>query len=207
MARDGAKTQNGRREMSQQEQQARKERVLTQGRASVVRGISDAVVLKDGDSFFLAQADGQVPLGGTHGYGLYYHDCRYLHGYELELADTAPNPLVATANRGGVSPVWLRRRLHAHLQRHFGGSDFFRTPPVARTLFRLRARAVRCSGSLPGRLPPAGVGGRRGPVLPRNSIGSATRSVRENVTHRAAPAARLYRARHGARVTSWRCNS
>lgn len=46
-------------------------------------GVADAVVLKDEDIFLLTARDGSVPLGGKHGLGLYYHDCRFLDGYEL----------------------------------------------------------------------------------------------------------------------------
>ena len=48
----------------------RKQQVLTKGRASVVRSITDAVVAKDGEPFFLCEPDGQVPVDGRHGYGL-----------------------------------------------------------------------------------------------------------------------------------------
>ncbi|MGH9683912.1 MAG: amylo-alpha-1,6-glucosidase [Candidatus Acidiferrales bacterium] len=59
--------------------------------------MADAVVLKDEDIFFLTARDGSVPLGGKHGLGLYYHDCRFLEGYELAIAGQAPQGLVATA--------------------------------------------------------------------------------------------------------------
>lgn len=60
-------------------------------------GMADAVVLKDEDIFFLTARDGSVPLGGKHGLGLYYHDCRFLQAYELTIGDEAPEGLVATA--------------------------------------------------------------------------------------------------------------
>ncbi len=37
---------------------------------------------------------------GSHGFGLYYHDCRYLNGYELKLADARLNVLVSDAAQG-----------------------------------------------------------------------------------------------------------
>ncbi|MBI4493925.1 MAG: amylo-alpha-1,6-glucosidase [Chloroflexi bacterium] len=83
-----------------QERHARKQRVLARGTPSITRSIADAVVVKDEDLFFLAKPDGTVPLGGEHGFGLYYHDCRYLHGYELTLADTYPEALVSSEARG-----------------------------------------------------------------------------------------------------------
>lgn len=44
--------------------------------------------------------DGSVPLRGRHGFGLYYHDCRFLNGYELKLAGRQPHVLVAPPRRG-----------------------------------------------------------------------------------------------------------
>lgn len=78
----------------------RKQELLTQGKPSVTRGIADAIVIKDRDLFFLSEPDGSVPMDRRHGLGLYYHDCRYLNGYEFRLADTVPNLLVASGTRG-----------------------------------------------------------------------------------------------------------
>ena len=83
-----------------EERQERKQRIQTHGRSSVTRSIADAIVIKAGDMFFLSEPNGRVPLGGTHGYGLYYHDCRFLNGYELKLAQTDPDLLAASADRG-----------------------------------------------------------------------------------------------------------
>jgi glycogen debranching enzyme len=80
--------------------EARKQQVLTHHTASKVPGIADAVVVKDEDVFFVCQPDGQVPIGPPHGLGLYYHDCRFLSGYELRLSGTKPSELAATAERG-----------------------------------------------------------------------------------------------------------
>ncbi|MFS8065767.1 MAG: glycogen debranching N-terminal domain-containing protein [Byssovorax sp.] len=66
----------------------------------VKESISDAVVAKDEDIFLLSHPSGDVPLDGEHGLGLYYHDCRYLNGYELTLDDVAPTALEADASRG-----------------------------------------------------------------------------------------------------------
>src|SRR5436305_3526919 len=82
------------------EQRQRKQEVLTRGTPSTAESISHALVIKDGDVFFLASPDGRVPADDGHGLGLYYHDCRYLCGYEMKLAGALPVPLVATAERG-----------------------------------------------------------------------------------------------------------
>lgn len=83
----------------------RRDRVLTQGKPSVTRSIADAIVIKDGDLFFLSEPDGQVPLDRHHGLGLYHGDCRYLSGYELHLAGRPPN-LLAAATQHGFATVF-----------------------------------------------------------------------------------------------------
>jgi N-terminal domain of (some) glycogen debranching enzymes len=93
-----------------EERQERKQRIQTHGRSSVTRSIIDAIVIKAGDMFFLSEPNGRVPLGGTHGYGLYYHDCRFLNGYELKLAQTDPDLLAASADRGFMSITELTTR-------------------------------------------------------------------------------------------------
>jgi hypothetical protein len=90
----------GKHDVSPQEQQERQQRVLTPGTPAIVRSIADAVVIKDENIFFLTAPDGRVPLGDDHGFGLYYHDGRFLNGYELQLAGTTPQALVSTAERG-----------------------------------------------------------------------------------------------------------
>ena len=79
---------------------ARKEQVLTQRTASIVHSISDAVVAKDGEPFFLCPPDGQVLCQPGHGYGLYHHDCRFLSGYEMRIAGATPSSLAASEAEG-----------------------------------------------------------------------------------------------------------
>jgi glycogen debranching enzyme len=86
--------------LTAQQKHERKQRVLTKGAPSIALSIAEAVVIKDGNLFFLARQDGTVPLSQGHGFGLYYHDCRYLNGYELTLNRVHPEPLVATAEWG-----------------------------------------------------------------------------------------------------------
>lgn len=76
-------------------------RVVQHGRASTTSSIAQAVVLKHNELFFLCDPDGDVPLNDAHGLGLYYHDCRYLNGYELRLGD-APADVLATSAGAGV---------------------------------------------------------------------------------------------------------
>lgn len=93
--------------LSPQERNERKQRVLTQGAPSMAQSIAQAVVVKDHNVFFLANPDGSVPLESGHGLGLYYNDCRFLNGYELNIADVTPSPLVSTAARGSMAVFQL----------------------------------------------------------------------------------------------------
>jgi hypothetical protein len=102
-----AHAEGGKRPLSPQEQEERKQRVLTHGTPAVVRSIADAVVVKAESLFFLTEPDGRVPLDEDHGFGLYSHDCRFLNGYELKLAGTAPQAMVSTAERGFLAVFQL----------------------------------------------------------------------------------------------------
>ncbi|MGO9179658.1 MAG: glycogen debranching N-terminal domain-containing protein [Candidatus Limnocylindrales bacterium] len=62
--------------------------------------LADAIVVKDRELFFLCPPTGRIPLEEHHGFGLYYHDCRYLDGYDLHLSGLAPTPLAASAAIG-----------------------------------------------------------------------------------------------------------
>ena len=71
------------------------------------RSVARAVVIKEGDVFFLAEHNGEVPAGNHDGFGLYYQDCRFLNGYELRLAGTNPIALVCSAERGSIAQFEL----------------------------------------------------------------------------------------------------
>lgn len=89
----------------------------------ITRSTANALVIKDEDVFFLTDTDGTVPLEKGHGFGLYYHDCRYLNGYELRLAGRKPESLVWSAEQGFMATLGLSnpdmmledgRLLHRH---------------------------------------------------------------------------------------------
>jgi glycogen debranching enzyme len=69
-------------------------------RAAFVESIAHALVIKDEDIFSLCAEDGEIPLKGRHGYGLYYHDCRFLDGYEVRLAGSPLQSLTSSAGAG-----------------------------------------------------------------------------------------------------------
>jgi glycogen debranching enzyme len=75
--------------------------ILTKGAPPVANSIAKAVVIKHGNLFFLAPPGGEVPLARGHGFGLYYHDCRFLNGYELFVGGEHPEPLAARSWEGG----------------------------------------------------------------------------------------------------------
>jgi len=85
----------------------RKHEMLTRSHPAVVRSISDAVVIKDGEPFFLCPPDGQIPIDGVHGFGLYHHDTRFLSGYEVRILGKTPESLVATAAAGTMAVIEL----------------------------------------------------------------------------------------------------
>jgi glycogen debranching enzyme len=71
------------------------------GVGSVPSVVSDAVVIKDDNLFFLVPPDGQVSTEERHAYGLYYRDCRYLSGYQVTLGpDISLEPLLSPENVG-----------------------------------------------------------------------------------------------------------
>lgn len=82
------------------EKQKRKELVFASPAPSVTLSIADAVVIKNENLFFLTKPDGSIPLDGKHGFGLYYHDCRYLDGYQVQIAGADPTVLVSNADSG-----------------------------------------------------------------------------------------------------------
>lgn len=96
-----SRTKNGRKA----ELADRKQRILTHGTPSVTSGIADAIVTKAENIFFLTDPSGCVPVAPGHGLGLYYHDCRYLRGYEVLLGKEQPTILAATTDDIGRSAV------------------------------------------------------------------------------------------------------
>ncbi len=95
------------RPQSHEDQQQRKQQVLTHGTASAVHSIADALVIKDRDLFFLCKPDGDTPIDGDHGFGLYYDDCRFLRGYEMRLASDLADRLASSAGAGNAMDIAL----------------------------------------------------------------------------------------------------
>ncbi len=83
-------------------------------RAKGARGqptnIANAIVIKDADVFMLCQSDGGCPLDDDQGFGLYYHDCRFLKGYEISIGKSRLNALVSSAADGYKAEFELTNR-------------------------------------------------------------------------------------------------
>ena len=80
----------------------RREETLTKARPAMADSLADAIVIKNENVFFVARPDGNVPLRNSHGLGLYYHDCRYVNGYEIEVAGVKPAHLSASSVQGSI---------------------------------------------------------------------------------------------------------
>jgi len=75
-------------------------RVAQHGRASITSSIAHALVIKHDELFFLCEPNGEIPMDISHGLGLYYHDCRYLNGYQLLVGGIRPDRLAVNAGQG-----------------------------------------------------------------------------------------------------------
>src|SRR5690349_13787574 len=71
------------------------------------KGMAEALVIKDGNLFFLSERDGNVPLSAGHGFGLYHNDCRFLNGYELTVGGRKAEVLVRNAERDFMATLGL----------------------------------------------------------------------------------------------------
>src|SRR5690348_11496769 len=100
------------------EQQAKRrssDETLTKSRPTDVESLAQAIVMKKDNLFFVARPDGNVPMTANHGMGLYYHDCRYLNGYELSIGGKTPAALSASAVQGAVGIFTLTNpEMHLH---------------------------------------------------------------------------------------------
>jgi glycogen debranching enzyme len=62
------------------------------------RDIRDATLIKEGDLFILADAEGNVPRNNREGYGLYLGDTRYLSAYDFAIQDLRPTILLSSGH-------------------------------------------------------------------------------------------------------------
>jgi len=76
---------------------------LPYGEAIALSDIGDALIIKEGDLFLMTDADGNIPRGNRHGYGLYKGDTRYLSVYDLSFGEVKPVALLSTGALGYAS--------------------------------------------------------------------------------------------------------
>jgi glycogen debranching enzyme len=62
--------------------------------------LADSIVIKDGNVFLVTMRDGRLPIGVDHPLGLWFRDCRFLHGHELRICGRLPRLLTATDAAG-----------------------------------------------------------------------------------------------------------
>ncbi len=77
-----------------------RDELFSQGEAVTVADIRDAIVIKEGSLFMMADREGNLPPGEDQGYGLYKGDTRYLSVYDLSFGDVRPTVLQSTAELG-----------------------------------------------------------------------------------------------------------
>ena len=69
--------------------------------------IINEMVIRDNELTFISQEDGEIPITENYGYGLYYHDCRYLSGFLMRLMDTPPTQVLSSDERGFSSTLMV----------------------------------------------------------------------------------------------------
>jgi glycogen debranching enzyme len=62
--------------------------------------LTHTVVLKAGNAFLVSRPDGDMPLAGARGLGLYRDDARFLLGHELRVGGARPRLLVTSSPTG-----------------------------------------------------------------------------------------------------------
>jgi glycogen debranching enzyme len=62
--------------------------------------ITNALVIRDDELTFVTLQNGEIPVTENYGYGLYYHDCRYLSGFLIKLMDVPPTRILSSDERG-----------------------------------------------------------------------------------------------------------
>ncbi len=62
--------------------------------------IINELVIRDDELTFVMQENGEIPITENYGYGLYYHDCRYLSGFLIQLMDMPPTRVLSSDERG-----------------------------------------------------------------------------------------------------------
>lgn len=76
-------------------------------RHTLSNSIINEMVIRDGELTFITQENGEIPITENYGYGLYYHDCRFLSGFLMRLMDTPPTRVLSSDERGFRSTLMV----------------------------------------------------------------------------------------------------
>ncbi|MHC1754069.1 MAG: glycogen debranching N-terminal domain-containing protein [Methanosarcina sp.] len=76
-------------------------------RHTLSNSIINEMVIRDNGLTFVTQENGEIPITENYGYGLYYHDCRYLSGFLMRLMDTPPTQVLSSDERGFRSTLMV----------------------------------------------------------------------------------------------------
>ncbi|AKB49833.1 Glycogen debranching enzyme [Methanosarcina barkeri str. Wiesmoor] len=74
---------------------------------TLASNITNDMVIRDNELTLVTQQDGEIPITENYGYGLYYHDCRYLSGFLIRLMDTPPTRVLSSDERGFKSTLMV----------------------------------------------------------------------------------------------------
>jgi glycogen debranching enzyme len=86
---------------------------------AAVADLTDGIVLKAGNAFLVTTPSGDAPLAGSHAFGLYRDDCRFVSGHELSVGGERPRLLVASDRTGttAVHELTSGEALRLHVDR------------------------------------------------------------------------------------------
>lgn len=65
------------------------------------------MVIRDGSMTLVTLQNGDIPIEGNHGYGLYHRDCRFLSGYVLRVNGLSPIKILSSDEKGYTSVTML----------------------------------------------------------------------------------------------------
>ena len=65
------------------------------------------MVIRDGSLTLVTLQNGDIPVEGNHGYGLYHRDCRFLSGYVLRVNGLHPIKILSSDEKGYTSVTML----------------------------------------------------------------------------------------------------
>jgi glycogen debranching enzyme len=65
--------------------------------------ITGALVIRERNITLVTLRNGDIPIEENYGYGLYYHDTRFLSGYRLKICGQAPTGILSSDEKGYAS--------------------------------------------------------------------------------------------------------